>query len=464
MLRLVVRSKRDRDAVRAALESFYPEWGLGVETLQGARSSSGIAEKVEELVKEEPYSFYVVLLGREDREAARELEKNYVLPPNVVVHVTSRKKVRNHRLEQLAREILFARSLFRQPAGWDEEHRVYLFGLRMGEPLEGYTPSIYNDPFLALGKASKKLLDRLLGGDTGYPALIVRGEKGIHTVYTGRRVAGQLLVEDYARRPGAVRVAGVEPVYTSVERIVEANRPVLELYEKISIEFLKRHAEQYDTVVVPWSGGKDSTAVLILALKALGRKKLRVVFTDTGTEFPQTHSYIEKVAEKLGVEVHRAYAGVDKGLLEEGMPMPSHDNRWCTGRKIEATHRAIREVAEGKTLILVGDREAESPRRAARPPQYIDQWGYPTLSPIRLWGAVHVQLYLLANNVPLNPLYLQGFYRVGCYMCPALRSWEVYALTTNTSLYLRLARYPVFREFIRRRYYSKNPEGEPPEQ
>ncbi len=451
MLRVIVRSKRDRDAVEAVLRNYYPDWGLEVLTLKGARSPGKVLDALEEIVKSDPHHFYVLLLGREDRETAEQLVGSGSLPPSIAVHVVGKKKVRSARLEQLARELLLARSLFRQAVGW--EGNVYVFSLYRGKPLEGYGYSVYNDPFLALGGGSKRLLDSLFSRDTGGPVLMVRGESGLHRVYSGPRLLGEILVTDYGRKPRLLRDTGAPPTTIDTRRLLEENRSVLRLYVEKAVEFIRREAGGADTVVVPWSGGKDSTAVLLLALKALGGKRVKLVFTDTGTEFPHTHAYIEKVSRMLGVRVYTAYAGVDRGLLVEGMPMPSHDNRWCTGRKIEATRRAVKEIAEGETVILVGDREAESPRRAMRPPVYWDELGFKTVSPIRLWGAVHVQLFLLSEGVPLNPLYLYGFYRVGCYMCPALRSWEVYALTTSQPLYTRLVGSRIFRSFIHSRLY-----------
>ena len=184
------------------------------------------------------------------------------------------------------------------------------------------------------------------------------------------------------------------------------------------------------------------------------------LFTDTGTEFPQTVEYVERLAAKLGVRLYKAYAGVDRELLAKRKPLPGHDSRWCTGLKIAATERAILELAEGRTLVVLGDRDAESPRRSARPP--VRGMGEIVFAaPLRFWSAAHVQLYLYMNGVEPNPLYELGFYRIGCYMCPSLRSWELYIIR-STSLYYRLLRSPIFREFMMRRAAGKVVRGEKP--
>ncbi len=89
------------------------------------------------------------------------------------------------------------------------------------------------------------------------------------------------------------------------------------MYEKISKSFLSEFIDWADTVIVPWSEGKDSTAVLLLALDVFPKDKVKVLFSDTETEFPWTINYVNLVSEKLGIEVYKVYAGVDKGLLEK---------------------------------------------------------------------------------------------------------------------------------------------------
>jgi len=204
-------------------------------------------------------------------------------------------------------------------------------------------------------------------------------------------------------------------------------------------------------VIVPWSGGKDSTAALLLALEVFPRRKIRVLFSDTGVEFPYTVEYVEEVSKTLGVEVHRVYADVDKGLIEEGMPMPTHDNRWCTGRKIGSVMAGIAKLSEGNTVIVTGDRDAESRRRSVRPPiRRVDDKTL-IVTPIKMWSGAHVQLYILSKGLRMNPLYERGFYRIGCYICPALRSWELFIMTRDLSVALKLRRFPLYHKFIEHR-------------
>jgi 3'-phosphoadenosine 5'-phosphosulfate sulfotransferase (PAPS reductase)/FAD synthetase len=48
--------------------------------------------------------------------------------------------------------------------------------------------------------------------------------------------------------------------------------------------------------LVLWSGGKDSTVALHLALAV--NKGFRVLYEDTGSEFPEIRKYVETVAQE----------------------------------------------------------------------------------------------------------------------------------------------------------------------
>ena len=54
--------------------------------------------------------------------------------------------------------------------------------------------------------------------------------------------------------------------------------------------------EEYDpkTIIVCFSGGKDSTVVSNLVMRALSSESILHIFGDTTLEFPETYAYIER--------------------------------------------------------------------------------------------------------------------------------------------------------------------------
>jgi 3'-phosphoadenosine 5'-phosphosulfate sulfotransferase (PAPS reductase)/FAD synthetase len=65
--------------------------------------------------------------------------------------------------------------------------------------------------------------------------------------------------------------------------------------------------------IVNVSGGKDSTATLLLALER-NVPNLRAIFGDTGNEHPFTYEYIDYLENKLSIKIHRVKADFSKQI------------------------------------------------------------------------------------------------------------------------------------------------------
>ena len=421
MIKLVVRAKKDADALRACLSRFYGDWSIPVYTLKGVREADKVLDRLREIFDEE--SFIIVLLGREE-SYLKSIEDS--LPLNVIVHVLPKARVRNTRIIQIAREIERAKSVLRTSVYWTG---AYVFCHRVDR---GVRLDIENEPaydlFLGLGEGFLENLSRVLGERIPPVPLLVRKFGGEHDIFSGPRRVGYLKIPDEGEPSGEVLVSEFHEVELDV--LLKSNAPYLEFFEKMSLSLLRK-LTGFDDIIIPWSAGKDSTAALLLAVKAYGVKKITAIYVDTGVDFPCNLKYVETVSRKLGVRLEVAEAHVDSALEEKGLP--TNENRWCTRMKIEALYRKIREASRGRTLIVVGDRDAESELRSKRPFVRTHE-EFTQVAPLKLWSGSHVQLYLLKNNIPLNPLYLEGFYRLGCFICPALRSWEIMILKNNLKL------------------------------
>ncbi len=341
--------------------------------------------------------------------------------------------------------------MFRLSIGWDHGIKCFKLGLRRGLPLENYEYNPAYDIFFGLGNYYNKILGEVIDGKPCMNPLLVRKYGGLHDIYCGFKKFGEIHIFDEGVKPVGKIIDSSECYDIDLDRLIKSNKDIIRLYENISIEFLKKYLEWVDTVIVPWSGGKDSTTTLWLTLKVFPRKKIRIVYVDTGVEFPCTREYVFELSRKWGIELYTTYAGIDKGLVEEKLPIPTHDNRWCTGRKIDALEKTISEISEGNTLIVTGDRDAESSRRSIRPPTRRENIKTMITTPIKLWSTAHVQLYMLIENIPMNPLYSYGFYRIGCYICPALRSWELYIMLNTPEIHDKLKNNKLYKEFLKHR-------------
>ncbi|MCE4606662.1 MAG: phosphoadenosine phosphosulfate reductase family protein, partial [Desulfurococcales archaeon] len=232
--------------------------------------------------------------------------------------------------------------------------------------------------------------------------------------------------------------------------LLTSNQTVIHAMEFYIRQFLKRNVgEQIEQIVIPWSGGKDSTAVLLTAIEVFGRNRVVALFSDTGVEFPETLDYIERVTSQLGINLHVEKARLGEAIKHRGLPRLG--DRWCTGLKLEALKRGMDRIAKEYRdyIVIIGDRDAESKIRVKRPPVRIEN-NHIVLSPLKLFSGAQIELYIKSKGIPLNPLYEKGFYRVGCYICPSLRHWEL-SIMEKAGLTGNMRRNTFFNMFLKER-------------
>jgi len=95
--------------------------------------------------------------------------------------------------------------------------------------------------------------------------------------------------------------------------------------------------------IVCFSGGKDSTAMLITLLEN-GSQIDDILYVDVGDwAWDVAKDHINKVQDKLGINITILDASeeIRKGFERWGFP--SFLNRWCTGVKRETMHRYIQD-------------------------------------------------------------------------------------------------------------------------
>ncbi|MCX2741459.1 DNA phosphorothioation system sulfurtransferase DndC [Pontibacter anaerobius] len=141
--------------------------------------------------------------------------------------------------------------------------------------------------------------------------------------------------------------------------------------------------------IVAFSGGKDSTTLLMLVWEAMlelteVERKTRTVYiicNNTLVENPQVLTFVNKqlevlrekaVEQGLPIIVDHTTPRLDDSfwvnLVGRGYPAPNNMFRWCTERlKISPTTHYIKEkISEhGEVIILLGTRSDESSNRAA---------------------------------------------------------------------------------------------------
>lgn len=199
-----------------------------------------------------------------------------------------------------------------------------------------------------------------------------------------------------------------------------------------------------DYHIVSFSGGKDSTAMLLRMIE-LGMQIDEVINFDTGLEFPDMYAHISKVKSILdqhGIKftVFKSELGFEHYLLERervegtnltrnGWGWPNIKNRWCTAYlKTRISAPYIRELMARFNVIQYIGIASDEVERMKRKAHQVNGFRYPLVE----WGWSEEQCldYCYNRGLNWNGLY-DLFSRVSCWLCPLQPLGELYKLWEN---------------------------------
>jgi len=189
--------------------------------------------------------------------------------------------------------------------------------------------------------------------------------------------------------------------------------------------------------ILSFSGGKDSTAMLLLMLE----KKMRidaVVYFDCGSfEFPQMAEHIEQVEKYTGMEIIKIKPEHDFGWLLSNNPNPGSKKqengwptslmRWCTMMKINGIRRYMRLYRPYYLYIGYTVDEVERINKAAdHSHNLIFSHKQINKYPLYDWNLSEKDClnYCFKKGFHWNGLY-KHFNRVSCFCCPLQRKEDL---------------------------------------
>lgn len=190
------------------------------------------------------------------------------------------------------------------------------------------------------------------------------------------------------------------------------------------------------------SGGKDSTATALWLIHESGidRATLRFTACNTHNESQLTYAYMEMLSDRFETwgAPRIIWLEPDRGFFELAKwkkRFPSRKARFCTQfLKVIPTRRDIEalQLVAGDVTLYTGTRRDESTdREALQPESFDDGFGCKVIRPLLLWNREQVFNYLKRFDVPRNPLYDLGAFRVGCFPCINSRKSEILAVAEN---------------------------------
>lgn len=214
-----------------------------------------------------------------------------------------------------------------------------------------------------------------------------------------------------------------------VDRFVKANRLRLEYLINEAHTFIQEQASKFprESIVLSFSGGKDSTVTADLAIKALSDPSLVHIFGDTTLEFPMTTEYARRYRENNQKAIFKVAKNREQDFYSvcEDIGPPARMMRWCCSMfKTGPITRVLNSLYRDKDILtFYGIRKSESVSRSKYNrvednPEAVKIQKQTVASPIIDWKDIDIWLYLLAEEVDFNDAYRLGYDRVGCWCCP----------------------------------------------
>jgi phosphoadenosine phosphosulfate reductase len=185
-------------------------------------------------------------------------------------------------------------------------------------------------------------------------------------------------------------------------------------------EFLRNRLAYEENVCVTSSFQAEDMVVVHLVREFLPR--VPVLFLETGYHFPETIEYRDRMAGEwnLNLTVVEPALTVAEQESQFGILNQTAPDRCCALRKVEPLFRSLRPYS----VWITGLRRQQSKSRANL--QSEESFTLPTgqvlakLSPLAEWTTRDVWQFAEANNIPLLPLYEQGYTSIGCAPCTSL--------------------------------------------
>ncbi len=182
----------------------------------------------------------------------------------------------------------------------------------------------------------------------------------------------------------------------------------------------KALAERTGPACVTCSFQTECMALVHLVTKQ--RPDIPVLFLDTGYHFPETYEYRDRMSSILNLHLINLRSAMTVAQQEGqfGILYQSEPDRCCGIRKVEPLFSGLEPYDVWFTAL----RRDQSPTRANL--KEADDFRLPSgkvmfkVSPLADWTARDVWAYLKQNNIPILPLYEQGYTSIGCQPCTSL--------------------------------------------
>ncbi len=200
------------------------------------------------------------------------------------------------------------------------------------------------------------------------------------------------------------------------------------------------------TILVTFSGGKDSSFALLWAKTNFPEKEIVAVFSDTGVELPGMTAHIAECCEFLDVkcEIVKPEKDMWTQILKNGFPSIIY--HWCQNLLVYAPINIVYQEYDPADVIIVDGSRADQVTRVCKK----TKTSKPSDKRMAQYDYYHpsfdvdkevLEHLLEKSGMPQWEGYARGFVRTACWMCPGMCGDQALALSEN---------YPGLTEDIRR--------------
>jgi phosphoadenosine phosphosulfate reductase len=176
---------------------------------------------------------------------------------------------------------------------------------------------------------------------------------------------------------------------------------------KIAEKLIKESIKKYPKIAAACSFGKDSMVLIHLAQSV--KKDIPTFTVMTPFKFKETFEYKDRMIKKykMNIKEYKRTERKDKLTWWEADP-----DACCNYYKVEPTKEAV----GGLDAWFAGLRRSEGNTRADL--DYVVKKGnLVKINPILDFTELDVWRYLTINEIPVNPMYKEGYRSLGCKYC-----------------------------------------------
>ncbi|SEJ50508.1 phosphoadenosine phosphosulfate reductase [Deinococcus reticulitermitis] len=169
----------------------------------------------------------------------------------------------------------------------------------------------------------------------------------------------------------------------------------------------------YPGLTMPSAFNLNGVVLIDLAVRAGYAGE--VVFVDTGYHFPETLATRDRLAARypeLSFVTLNAGASPDDGQTAPDLYAADPD-ACCAARKVGPLQR---HLAAQQPPALLNARSRDQARTRADIP-FVEEGARVKVNPLAHWTRERLEAYAREHELPVSPLYHDGFLSVGCWPC-----------------------------------------------